>query len=69
MLQSSEINFWYLSPTWTRSPSCTRSRIGIEIALKYNQGSRGLKPLLVVGFFHDALDDIIALVVARYSVN
>ena len=40
--------FWYLSLTWTRSPSCTRSLSGTRssvwtgIALKCNLGSPGL---------------------------
>ena len=36
MLESSGINFWYLSPTWTRSP------VWIGIALRCNPGSPSL---------------------------
>ena len=36
MLKPNRVKFWYLGPTWTRSP------IGTGIALMYNPGSRGL---------------------------
>ena len=36
MRESSRVNFWYLSPTWTRSP------IGTGIALRCDLGSPGL---------------------------
>ena len=42
MPESSGINFWYFSPTWTRSPSGTRSSVRTGIALRYNPGSLGL---------------------------
>ena len=35
MLESNRVNFWYLSPTWTRSP------IGVGITLRCNLGSPG----------------------------
>ena len=48
MLESSGMNFWYLSPTWTRSPSGTRSIVGTRIVLRYNPSSPDLTRLSIL---------------------
>ena len=42
MLKSSRVKFWYLNPTWTRSPSGNRNPIRNEIALRCDLDTRGL---------------------------
>ena len=42
MMKSSFVIFWYLSPTWIRSPSDIRSPVGTGIALRCDPSSPGL---------------------------